>query len=118
MSTNTFKMVNGQIVELTEKENDYLLDEKAESQKHLEEKAYISGRLRAYPSMADQLDTIYHNGIDAWREDIRAIKDQFPKPESDADAEYDLWMEKAQTIEYQFPETEYDLMGQEVHNPE
>ncbi len=39
-------------------------------------------RLRAanYPSWQDQLDKIYHKGIDAWKADIQKIKDQFPKP--------------------------------------
>ena len=33
-----------------------------------------------YPSIADQLDDIYHNGIDAWKETIKATKDKYPKP--------------------------------------
>ena len=33
-----------------------------------------------YPSIADQLDDIYHNGIDAWKETIKAVKDKHPKP--------------------------------------
>ena len=38
-------------------------------------------RLRAkeYPSFADQLDTIYHDGIDAWKEQINTIKEKYPK---------------------------------------
>ena len=32
-----------------------------------------------YPSIADQLDKIYHEGIDAWKVDIKAIKDKHPK---------------------------------------
>ena len=30
-------------------------------------------------SVQDQLDMIYHEGLDAWREKIKAIKDEFPK---------------------------------------
>ena len=33
-----------------------------------------------YPSIADQLDDIYHNGIDAWKETIKATNDKYPKP--------------------------------------
>ena len=33
-----------------------------------------------YPSIADQLDDIYHNGIDASKETIKATKDKYPKP--------------------------------------
>jgi hypothetical protein len=38
-------------------------------------------RLRAaeYPPMAEQLDMIFHNGIDAWKEQIQAVKDKYPK---------------------------------------
>ena len=34
---------------------------------------------RVYPSIADQLDDIYHNGIDGWKETIKAVKDKYPK---------------------------------------
>jgi len=43
-------------------------------------KKYQRDRAAEYPSWQDQLDTIFHNGIDAWKSDIQAIKDQFPKP--------------------------------------
>lgn len=43
---------------------------------------YIAQRKAEYPSYADQLDKIFHEGIDAWKADIQAIKDQFPKPSS------------------------------------
>ena len=33
-----------------------------------------------YPSIADQLDDIYHNGIDAWKATIKVTKDKYPKP--------------------------------------
>jgi predicted lipoprotein len=38
-------------------------------------------RLRAaeYPPMTEQLDMIFHNGIDAWKEQIQAVKDKYPK---------------------------------------
>lgn len=32
-----------------------------------------------YPSIPDQLDKIFHSGIDAWKADIQAIKDKYPK---------------------------------------
>ena len=41
---------------------------------------YQRDRAVAYPSIADQLDKIYHSGIDAWKADIKAVKDKFPKP--------------------------------------
>ena len=37
-------------------------------------------RDRKYPSIEDQLDDIYHNGVDAWKTTIKAVKDAHPKP--------------------------------------
>ena len=43
-------------------------------------KQYQRDRASAYPSIADQLDQIYHEGIDAWKETIAAVKAEYPKP--------------------------------------
>ena len=43
-------------------------------------KAYSRKRAAEYPSIADQLDDIYHNGIDAWKATIKTTKDKYPKP--------------------------------------
>ena len=51
----------------------------AELQADYDSKQYHRDRADAYPSWQDQLDNIYHNGIDAWKADIQAIKDKFPK---------------------------------------
>jgi hypothetical protein len=40
---------------------------------------YQRQRAMEYPSIVDQLDTIYHNGIDAWKQSIKAVKDKYPK---------------------------------------
>ena len=42
---------------------------------------YKDQRAAEYPPLAEQLDKIYHEGIDAWKADIKAIKDKYPKPE-------------------------------------
>ena len=41
---------------------------------------YQRDRKKEYPSWEDQLDKIYHSGIDAWKADIKKIKDKYPKP--------------------------------------
>ena len=41
---------------------------------------YQRDREAEYPSIKDQLDDIYHNGIDGWKTTIKAIKDKYPKP--------------------------------------
>ncbi len=40
---------------------------------------YKFKRAAEYPSIADQLDDIYHNGIDAWKATIKTTKDKYPK---------------------------------------
>ena len=40
---------------------------------------YTEARAAEYPPIVDQLDKIYHSGIDAWKADIKAIKDKYPK---------------------------------------
>ena len=42
--------------------------------------SYDEQRKAEYPSIGDQLDKIYHEGIDAWKNDmIKPIKDKHPK---------------------------------------
>ena len=41
---------------------------------------YQRDRAAEYPSVVDQLDDIYHNGIDAWKATIKVTKDKYPKP--------------------------------------
>ncbi len=43
------------------------------------EDQYKEKRAAEYPSIADQLDDIYHNGIDAWKATIKTTKDKYPK---------------------------------------
>ena len=43
-------------------------------------KDYARKRGEEYPSVVDQLDDIYHNGIDGWKATIKATKDKYPKP--------------------------------------
>ena len=40
---------------------------------------YKAKRKAEYPSIEDQLDDIYHNGVDGWKTSIKAIKDKYPK---------------------------------------
>ena len=43
-------------------------------------KEYQRKRAAEYPDVVDQLDDIYHNGIDAWKATIKVTKDKYPKP--------------------------------------
>ena len=40
---------------------------------------YAEKRAQEYPPIVDQLDDIYHNGIDAWKATIKVTKDKYPK---------------------------------------
>ena len=42
---------------------------------------YLENRVKEYPSIEDQLDLIYHGGVDAWKAKIAGIKAKYPKPE-------------------------------------
>lgn len=48
-----------------------------------EEKAveYVALRAAAYPSFADQFDTIFHGGLDAWKAEIQAVKTKYKRGE-------------------------------------
>jgi|TARA_A100000172_G_scaffold79834_1_gene67830 hypothetical protein len=47
--------------------------------KAIADRTYAEKRQAEYPSIPDQLDDIYHNGIDAWKTTIKAVKDKYPK---------------------------------------
>ena len=62
-------------------------DELAQFEAHIEENKvedaatqYARFRSVAYPTIEEQLDQIYHEGIDAWKETIAAVKAEYPKP--------------------------------------
>jgi len=41
--------------------------------------SYTDARRAEYPPLEEQLDKIYHSGVDAWKADIKTIKDKYPK---------------------------------------
>ena len=67
---------NGDVVILDESA---ITTEVAKLQTAYDNNAYQRSRATEYPSMADQLDDIYHNGVDAWKLTIKAVKDKYPK---------------------------------------
>lgn len=56
------------------------IDGLSQMQADFDSKDYQRSRAVDYPSIADQLDQIYHEGIDAWKETIAAVKAEYPKP--------------------------------------
>ena len=53
--------------------------DEAAVQAYIDANAYKGQRAAAYPSIADQLDLLYHGGMDAWKAAITAVKTEFPK---------------------------------------
>ena len=48
-------------------------------QAYIDANAYKGLRQAEYPSIVDQLDTLYHSGLDAWKAQIKTVKDKYPK---------------------------------------
>ena len=68
--------VNGNPVVLDE---DKIKLEQDQLEKEFLENQYQRQRALEYPSIPDQLDEIYHNGINAWKAVIKKTKDKYPK---------------------------------------
>jgi hypothetical protein len=53
--------------------------EVARLQQEYADNEYQRLRAKKYPSIPDQLDTLYHSGLDAWKTQIKTVKDKYPK---------------------------------------
>ena len=59
--------------------NDQITAKQAELDAEYNNNKYQRDRKKEYPSIEDQLDDLYHNGIDGWKTTIKAVKDKYPK---------------------------------------
>lgn len=57
-----------------------LISEAKKLQAEYEFNQYQRDRAVAYPSIQDQLDTLYHQGYDGWKAMIDEVKNKYPKP--------------------------------------
>jgi len=69
--------INGNSVDVDETK---VAEEVTKLQLDFDAQQYQRDRADAYPSTADQFDMIYHQGIDAWKAEIKKVKDTYPKP--------------------------------------
>jgi len=81
----THRVVDGVKVDLTSEQADEILDEWTDNEhaRQVDEdtNGYKFKRQDEYPSIEDQLDYIYHNGLTKWKSDIiKPVKDKHPKP--------------------------------------
>jgi|TARA_Y100001972_G_scaffold113648_1_gene148558 hypothetical protein len=74
------KNSNGEVIELSDAEYDAKITALATQKDYDANQSYKDKRAAEYPSIPDQLDDIYHNGIDAWKATIKVTKDKYPKP--------------------------------------
>ena len=80
-----FVMVEDVITEwhsedITQPTDEAIATEQARLQAEYDAKEYARDRALEYPSIPDQLDDIFHNGLDAWKATIQETKDKYPKP--------------------------------------
>jgi len=79
-----FVMVEDVITEwhsedITQPTDEAIATEQARLQAEYDAKEYARDRALEYPSIPDQLDDIFHNGLDAWKATIQTTKDKYPK---------------------------------------
>ena len=75
------KAVNGVLIEMSAEEEAEAVALSIVQDEEYAAVKYLHDRITDYPSITDQLDQIFHEGIDAWKETIQAVKDAHPKPE-------------------------------------
>ena len=63
-----------------DKDNNIVEVDESVVQAYIAVNDYVEQRRAAYPSVVDQLDTLYHGGYDAWKATIQQVKDDIPKP--------------------------------------
>ncbi len=68
--------VNGTVVVLDES---LIQAEVTRLQAEYDNNRYARDRAEAYPSIVDQLDDIYHNGLTGWKANVKTIKNKYPK---------------------------------------
>ena len=94
-NSELYKSVNGERIKLTDSEYETEVTRQATNLTEHQAKDtivtdccthadYKEIRRDAYISLLgdvyDQLDYIYHNGLDAWKVQIKIVKDKYPKP--------------------------------------
>ena len=55
-------------------------DKRDEMQKDWDAKQYQRDRAVAYPPLGEQMDLLYHGGLDALKAELKKTKDKYPKP--------------------------------------
>jgi phosphoglycolate phosphatase-like HAD superfamily hydrolase len=72
--------INGNGYEMPTKEE--VEEEIQRLQEEYEYNQYQRDRKNEYPSIEDQLDLLYHQGYEGWKQEIDRVKEMHPKPNS------------------------------------
>lgn len=75
-----YMVIEPVIETLSDKEEAEIIAEWKKNESISKDTEYLRNRIKEYPKMEDQLDFIYHNGLDAWKSMISEIKNKYPKP--------------------------------------
>jgi len=62
-----------------DKDGNEVAYDKVAVEAYVKSQEYKELRAAAYPPIPEQLDLIFHEGIDAWKAQIQAVKDRYPK---------------------------------------
>tara|TARA_B100001094_G_scaffold2971_1_gene2649 strand:+ start:316 stop:897 length:582 start_codon:yes stop_codon:yes gene_type:complete len=84
IGNNSYSQLDWLDTKQTKPTEEEIVQKIAELTYQREVEAYKQQRAAEYPSYADQFDKIFHEGVDAWKADIQAVKDTYPKVTMDA----------------------------------
>ena len=85
IDNNSYAQLTWLDTEQTKPTEEEVVQKIAELTYQKEVEVYKEQRAAEYPPYADQFDKIFHQGIDAWKADIQAIKDKYPKQTMNSD---------------------------------
>ena len=85
IDNNSYAELNWLDTEQTKPTEEEVVQKIAELTYQKEVEVYKEQRAAEYPSYADQFDKIFHSGVNAWKTQIRTIKERYPKQTMDPD---------------------------------
>ena len=85
IDNNSYAQLTWLDTEQTKPTEEEVVQKIAELTYQKEVEVYKEQRAAEYPSYADQFDKIFHSGVNAWKTQIRTIKERYPKQTMDPD---------------------------------
>ena len=85
IGNNSYSELDWLDTEQTKPTEEEVVQKIAELTYQKEVEVYKEQRAAEYPPYADQFDKIFHSGVNAWKTQIRTIKEKYPKQTMDPD---------------------------------